>query len=60
MCWLKLLQLAYVTLTKFLQHEWNFLLHVVSQCGSLFQDLDLLLFSRFLQAMFGLEVSATE
>jgi len=53
-------QLAHAALTKSLQHEWNFLLHVVSQCDPLFQDLELLLFSRFLPAMFGLEVSAAE
>jgi len=53
-------QLAYAALTKSLQHEWNFLLCVVSQCGPLFQDLELLLFSRFLLTMFGLEVSAAE
>ena len=53
-------QLAYATLTKSLQHEWNFLLRVVFQCGPLFRDLELSLFSRFLPAMFGLEVSAAE
>ena len=53
-------QLAYAALTKFLQHEWNFMLHVVLQCGPLFQDLEMSLSSRFLQAMFGLKVSAAE
>ena len=43
-------QLANAALTKSLQHEWNFLLHVVSQCGPLFQDLELSLFSCFLLA----------
>ena len=53
-------QLAYAALTKSLQHEWNFLLRVVSQCGPLFQDVELSFFSRFLPAMFGLEVSAAK
>ena len=54
------LQLAYAALSRSLQHEWTFLLHVVPQCGQLFQELELSLFSRFLPAMFGVEVSATE
>jgi len=53
-------QLGYAALTKSLQHEWNFLLYVVYQCGLLFQDLELSLFSCFLPAMFSLEVSAAE
>ena len=53
-------QLAYAALSKSLQHEWTFLLHVVPQCGQLFQKLDLSLSCRFLPAMFGVEVSAVE
>ena len=53
-------QLAYAALSRSLQHEWKFLLRVVPQCGQLFQELELSLFSRFLPAMFGVEVSAVE
>ena len=53
-------QLAYAALTKSLQHEWNFLLRVVPQCSPLFHDVEMSLCSRFLPAMFGLEVSAAE
>ena len=51
-------QLAYAALSRSLQLEWNFLLRVVPQCGQLFQELKISLFSRFLPAMFGVEVSA--
>ena len=40
-------QLAYAALSRSLQHEWTFLLHVVLQCGQLFQKLEMSLFSRF-------------
>ena len=53
-------QLAYAALSRSLQHEWTFLLRVVPQCGQLFQELEMSLFSRFLPAMFGVEVSAVE
>ena len=53
-------QLVYAALTKSLQHEWTFLLRVVPQCGELFQELEMSLFSRLLPALFGLEVSAAE
>ena len=53
-------QLAYAALSRSLQHEWTFLLCVVPQCGQLFQDLEMSLFSRFLPATFGIEVSAVE
>ena len=53
-------QLAYAAFSRSLQHEWTFLLRVVLQCGLLFQELELSLFSRFLPAMFGVEVSAVE
>ena len=53
-------QLAYAALTRSLQYEWTFLLCVVPQCGPLFQELELSLFSCFLPAMFGVEVSAVE
>ena len=53
-------QLAYAALSRSLQHEWTFLLRVVPQCGQLFQEIELSLFSRFLPAMFGVEVSAVE
>ena len=42
-------QLAYAALSKSLQHEWNVLLRVVPQCGQLFQELEMSLFSRFCQ-----------
>ena len=46
-------QLAHAVLTKSLQQEWTFLLHVVPQCGL---ELEVSLFSSFLPAtMFGLE-----
>ena len=53
-------QLAYAILSRCLQHEWKFLLRVVLQCGQLFQELEMSLFSYFLSAMFGVEVSAVE
>ena len=53
-------QLAYAVLSRYLQYEWTFLLRVVPQCGQLFQKIELSLFSRFLPAMFGVEVSAVE
>ena len=53
-------QLTYAVLSRSLQHEWTFLLHVVLQCGQRFQKLDLSLSSCFLLAMFGVEVSAVE
>ena len=53
-------QLAYAALSRSLQHEWTFLLRVVPECGQLFQELEMSLFSRFLPAMFGVEVSAVE
>ena len=52
--------LAEAASTQSLQHEWTFLLRVVPQCGQLFQEIELSLFSRFLPAMFGVEVSAVE
>jgi len=51
-------QLAYAAFSRSLQHEWTFLLCVISQCGLVFQELELSLFSRVLPAMFGVEVSA--
>ena len=53
-------QLAYAALSRSLQHKWKFLLRVVLQCGLLFQELELSLFSHFLLAMFGVEVSAVK
>ena len=53
-------QLAYAALSRSLQHEWTFLLRIVPRCGQLFQEIELSLFSRFLPAMFGVEVSAVE
>ena len=53
-------QLVYAALLRSLQHEWTFLLRVVPQCGHLFQEFEMSLFSRFLPAMFGVEVSAVE
>jgi len=53
-------QLAYAAFLRSLQHKWTFLLCVVPQYGSLFQELELSLFSHFLPAMFGVEVSAVE
>ena len=53
-------QYAYAAFSRSLQHEWKFLLHVVSQCGQLYQELELSPFSHFLPAMFVVEVSAVE
>ena len=53
-------QLAFAVLSLSLQHEWTFLLRVVPQCDQLFQELDFSLSSRFLPAMFGVEVSTVE
>jgi len=53
-------QLAYAVFSRSLQHEWNFLLRVVPQRSLLFQELESSLFSHFLPAMFGVEVSAVE
>ena len=38
-------QLAYAALSRSLQHERNFLLRIVPQCGQLFQELEMSLFS---------------
>ena len=48
------LQLAYADLSRSLQHEWTFLLYVVLlyvilQCGQVFQELEMSLFSHFCQ-----------
>ena len=43
-----------------LQHEWSFLPSVVPVCGALFQELELVLGSAFLPALFGVEISAVE
>ena len=53
-------QLAYSAVTRSLQHEWSFLLRVVPGCGALFQELELVLGSAFLPALFGVEISAVE
>ena len=42
-------QLAYAVLLRSLQHKWTFLLCVVLQCGQLFQELEMSLFSHFCQ-----------
>ena len=53
-------QLAYVAVTRSLQHEWTFLLRVLKDCESLFCDLEFALASSFLPAIFGVEVSPAE
>ena len=53
-------QLAYVAVTRSLQHEWTFLLRVLKDCESLFCDLEFALASSFLPAIFGVEVSLAE
>ena len=50
-------QLAYVAVTRSLQHEWMFLLRVLKDCESLFCDLEFELASSFLPVIFGVEVS---
>ena len=54
------LQLAYAALVHSLQHEWTFLLHVIPHCGPLLGELERLLASHFLLALFGVEVSVAE
>ena len=52
--------LAYAALSRSLQHKWTFLLRVLccSAVQQVFQEIELSLFSCFLPAMFGIEVSA--
>ena len=52
-------QAAFTALTKFLQCEWQFLQHVVPDCGYLFAPLDVLA-STFLPVVFGCEVTPLE
>jgi len=54
------LQLAYAALVHSLQHEWTFLLCVIPHCGPLLGELERLLASHFLLALFGVEVSVAE
>ena len=53
-------QLAYMAVTRSLQHEWTFLLRVLPDCGLLFQDLESSLASNFLPTLFGVEITSTE
>jgi len=53
-------QLAYAALVHSLQHEWTFLSCVIPNCGPLFGELESLLTSCFLLALFGVEVSVAE
>jgi len=53
-------QLAYAALVHSLQHEWTFLLCVIPHCGPLLGELEKLLASCFLPALFGVEVSVAE
>ena len=49
-----------MALTKSLQCEWVYLQRVVSDCHSLFAPLENIIFSLFLPAMFGCEISSLE
>jgi len=53
-------QLAYAALVHSLQHEWTFLLCVIPNCCPLLGELERLLASHFLPALFGMEVSVAE
>jgi len=53
-------QLACAALVHSLQHEWTFLSHVIPHCDPLFDELERLLASRFLLALFCVEVSIAE
>ena len=53
-------QLAYVAVTRSLQHEWTFLLRVLKDCETLFCHLEFALASSFLPAIFDVEVSPAE
>lgn len=53
-------QLAYAAFTRSLQHEWIFLLRVLPQCHNVFQDLEFVIGTNFLPALFGVEVSSAE
>ena len=53
-------QLAYAAFTKYLQHEWAILMHVVPGCRPLFQELEHAIQHHFLPTVFGVEISITE
>ena len=53
-------QAAFIALTKSLQCEWNYLQHVVPNCGALFNSLEQALSQKFLPGVFGGEVSLME
>ena len=53
-------QAAYVALTKSLRCEWVYLQHVVLDCHSLVTPLENIIFSLFLPAMYGCEISSLE
>ena len=53
-------QSAYIALTRSLQHEWSFLQRVTSDCGQLFEDIETMLASRFIPALFGQDSTSQE
>ena len=53
-------QAAFAALAKSLQCEWQFLQHIVPNCGHYFTPLDDVLASTFLSAVFGCEVTPCE
>ena len=46
-------QAAFSAFTKSLQHEWTYLQRVTENCGSLFKDLESVISSSFIPALFG-------
>ena len=53
-------QAAYSALTKSMQFQWNYVQRVVTGCQTLFDELELVIFEKFLPAIFGCEVSSLE
>ena len=53
-------QAAYTAVTKFLQHEWNFVLRTIPDSGDMFCSLESTIYSVFLPAVFGTEISLQE
>ena len=53
-------QAAYSALTKSVQFQWNYVQRVVPLCQTLFDELESVIFEKFLPAIFGCEVSSLE
>ena len=53
-------QAAFSALTKSMQFQWSYVQRVVPGCQSLFDELESVIFEKFLPAMFGCEVSSLE